>query len=104
MRLDNEEIIIIGIKIYLYDTYTLLFVYALNSIEYSVKKWIKNNIDKLKLYIKKYNSKVLNFFKAYSINMFTFFCNFLNIIENYIHQFPFYFSISFDDLIMKNLI
>ncbi|CXH87478.1 conserved Plasmodium protein, unknown function [Plasmodium berghei] len=101
---DNEEIIIIGIKIYLYDTYTLLFVYALNSIEYSVKKWIKNNIDKLKLYIKKYNSKVLNFFKAYSINMFTFFCNFLNIIENYIHQFPFYFSISFDDLIMKNLI
>ncbi|EAA16426.1 Drosophila melanogaster CG15040 gene product, partial [Plasmodium yoelii yoelii] len=95
---DNEDIIIIGVKIYLYDTYTLLFVYALNSIEYSVKKWIQNNIDKLKLYIKKYNSNVLNFFKTHSINMFSFFCIFLNIIENYIHQFPFYFSISFDDL------
>ncbi|KEG00680.1 conserved Plasmodium protein, unknown function [Plasmodium vinckei vinckei] len=101
---DNEDIIIIGVKIYLGDKYTLLFVYALNSIEYSVKKWIENNIDQIKLYIKKYNSKILKFFKTYSINMFTFFCNFLSIIENYIQEFPFYFSISFDDLIMESLI
>ncbi|SCM03763.1 conserved Plasmodium protein, unknown function [Plasmodium chabaudi adami] len=101
---DNDDIIIIGVKIYLDNKYTLLFVYALNSIEYSVKKWIENNIDQIKLYIKKYNSKILNFFKTYSINMFTFFCSFLNIIENYIQEFPFYFSISFDDLIMENLI
>ncbi|CAD2084545.1 conserved Plasmodium protein, unknown function [Plasmodium vinckei lentum] len=101
---DNEDIIIIGVKIYLGDKYTLLFVYALNSIEYSVKKWIENNINQIKLYIKKYNSKMLKFFKTYSINMFTFFCNFLSIIENYIQEFPFYFSISFDDLIMESLI
>ncbi|CRH03080.1 conserved Plasmodium protein, unknown function [Plasmodium relictum] len=99
-KIENEnncEVIIMGIKLVLNDKYIFLLVDALNSIENIVCKWINKNKEIIKSYIRS-NSKIYKFFKYYDINIYIFFCNLLNILENYIEQFPFYFSISFEDL------
>ncbi|SOV20507.1 conserved Plasmodium protein, unknown function [Plasmodium sp. DRC-Itaito] len=95
---DNEDaVIIIGMKIILNDKYLLILVDALNSIEYNVKKWLDLHEEILMSHIKE-NLNISNFFKYYNINLYTFFVNFLNNVENYIEEFPFYFSILFEDM------
>ncbi|CRG93320.1 conserved Plasmodium protein, unknown function [Plasmodium gallinaceum] len=99
-KIENEnncEVIIIGIKLILNDKHIYLLVDALNSIENIVCKWINKNKEIIKNYIKN-NSKIYNFFNYYHINLYIFFYNLLNILEDYIEQFPFYFSIVLEDL------
>ncbi|SBT30677.1 conserved Plasmodium protein, unknown function [Plasmodium ovale wallikeri] len=99
---NKDEVIIIGIRIQLNDKHILLFVDALNSVECTVRRWIRKNEEVLKCYIKN-STKISNFFKCYPINLHTFFCNFLSILENCVEQFPFYFSICFDDMFCANV-
>ncbi|SOV73595.1 conserved Plasmodium protein, unknown function [Plasmodium sp. gorilla clade G3] len=100
---DNEDaVIIIGMKIILNDKYLLLLVDGLNSIEYNVKKWMDLNEEMLMFHIKE-NLNISNFFKYYNINLYTFFVNFLNNVENYIEEFPFYFSILLEDMFPSSL-
>ncbi|SBS80072.1 conserved Plasmodium protein, unknown function [Plasmodium ovale curtisi] len=99
---NKDEVIIIGIRILLNDKHILLFVDALNSVECTVRRWIRKNEEVLKCYIKN-STKISNFFKCYPINLHTFFCNFLSILENCVEQFPFYFSICFEDMFYANV-
>ncbi|ANQ05942.1 Uncharacterized protein PCOAH_00003270 [Plasmodium coatneyi] len=94
---NKDAVTIIGIQIRVTDGHIYLHLDGLSTIEESVTVWIKKNEKILNGYVK--SSEIIrSTLEYYCVDMFTFVCIFLDALENYVQEFPFYLSLSLEDI------
>ncbi|EUD64761.1 hypothetical protein C922_04905 [Plasmodium inui San Antonio 1] len=95
---ENLDVVtIIGIQIKVRDGHIYLHLDALSTIEDTVTVWIKKNEQVLNNYVKG-SELILSTLEYYCVDMFTFLCIFLDLLENHVEEFPFYLSVSLEEI------
>ncbi|KJP89192.1 hypothetical protein AK88_01070 [Plasmodium fragile] len=97
---NTDSVTIIGIQIKVRDEYIYLNLDALSTVEDSVRVWVEQNDKVLNGFVTS-SELICSTLKYYCVDIFTFVCIFLEALENHIEEFPFYLSISLEDIFRK---
>lgn len=94
---NKDAVTIIGIQIKVEDGHIYLHLDALSTVEDSVSVWMKKNEKLLNSYVGR-SQVIQSTLEYYCVDMFTFVSFFLNALENHVDEFPFYLSLTLDDI------
>ncbi|CAI7717929.1 conserved Plasmodium protein, unknown function [Plasmodium vivax] len=108
----QDAVTIIGIQIKLREGHICFHLDGLSSIEESVRVWVKKNEQVLSSYVGGSEStaptgstasiapiaSIASTLKHYRVDVLTFMCVFLDALENCVEEFPFYLSLSLEEI------